>query len=170
MNIQPDQTSLLQALALSDDTDVAIDAFEALTASGTEEVIQFYLHLLGNSHSRWIRNRAAMGLATLADSRAVEPLLHAINRPENLGANGTLVYALTQFDCRHLLKELFLIVFYQKYEAQLMALLALEDQDFVYSAEDVVFIRQYWEQVRLSPTASLQELGLDNISELIEEF
>lgn len=168
----PNVSSHLQSLrnqALGPDPEAAYEAVEALTAIGTEEVVQFYLDLLETAERGW-RNRAAMGLVHLGDERAVTPLLRAIQRPETRGSNGTMVYALTQFDCRHLLKELFQIVFEQGYEAQLMALMAIEDQDFEYSLEDVAFIQQQWAVAQLAPSTSLLELGLENIGELVEEL
>ncbi|WP_126546954.1 HEAT repeat domain-containing protein [Hymenobacter amundsenii] len=168
----PNSSSGLESLrnqALGPDAEAAYEAFESLTAIGTEEVAQFYLALLETAERGW-RNRAAMGLAYLGDERAVAPLLQAIQRPETRGCNGTMVYALTQFDCRHLLKELFQMVFQQGYEAQLMALMAIEEQDFEYSIEDVAFIQQQWAVAQLAPSTSLRELGLENIGELVEEL
>ena len=118
----PPSFSSLESLknqALGPNPEAAYEAFEALTAIGTEDVAQFYLALLETAERGW-RNRAAMGLAYLGDERAVTPLLQAIQRPETRGSNSTMVYALTQFDCRHLLKELFQMVFQQGYEAQLI--------------------------------------------------
>ena len=168
----PNASSSLESLrnqALGPDPEAAYEAFEALTAIGTEEVVQFYLGLLETAERGW-RNRAAMGLAYLGDERAVAPLLRALQRPETRGCNGTMVYALTQFDCRYLLKELFQIVFQQGYEAQLMALMAIEAQDFEYSIEDVAVIQQQWAVAQLASSTSLLELGLENIREMVEEL
>lgn len=168
----PNASSNLKSLrnqALGPDTEAAYEAFESLTAIGTEEVAQFYLGLLETAEARW-RNRAAMGLAYLGDERAIAPLLRAIQRPETRGCNDTMVYALTQFDCRYLLKELFQMVFQQGYEAQLMALMAIETQDFEYALEDVAVIQQQWAVAQLAPSTSLLELGMENIGELVEEL
>ena len=127
------------------------------------------VRVLETAERGW-RNRAAMGLAYLGDERAVAPLLRALQRPETRGCNGTMVYALTQFDCRYLLKELFQIVFQQGYEAQLMALMAIEAQDFEYSIEDVAVIQQQWAVAQLASSTSLLELGLENIREMVEEL
>ncbi|GAA4009642.1 hypothetical protein GCM10022408_22190 [Hymenobacter fastidiosus] len=167
--MQPNDIAALQSLALSHDSAAANTAFTDLTAIGTNEGVQFYLHLLESDKANW-RNKAASGLAQIADPQAIEPLLRAIQKPEARNRNGTLVYALTSFDCRHLLKELFLIVFYQGYEAQLMALIALEDQEFEYSAEDVEFVRQHWHIASQAPSSSLAEFGLTTIGEMIEEL
>ncbi|WP_019947442.1 HEAT repeat domain-containing protein [Hymenobacter aerophilus] len=168
----PKSSSSLESLkhqALGPNSEAASEAFEALTAIGTEEVAQFYLGLLETAQRGW-RYRAAMGLMHLGDARAVAPLLRAIQLPETRGCNGTLVYVLTQFDCRHLLKELFQMVFQQGYEAQLMAMMAIEDQDFEYSIEDAAYIQQQWAVAQLAPSESLLELGLENIRELVEEL
>ena len=48
--------------------------------------------------------------------------------------------------------------------------MAIEDQDFEYSLEDVAFIQQQWAVAQLAPSKSLLELGLGNIGELVEEL
>ncbi|MCR5887311.1 HEAT repeat domain-containing protein [Hymenobacter sp. J193] len=163
------RVAALQALIFSDDDEAADDAFEELTALGGEEMFQFLLQLL-ETDKPLLRNSAASSLRDLADQRAVQPLLAAIQKPANHGRNGTLVYALATHDCRHLLKDLCLIVFYQGYEAKHMALDILEEQEFVYSEEDVKEIRRLWEQVRQKPDRALQEIGLNWIEEIIEEL
>jgi HEAT repeat protein len=45
------------------------------------------------------RNRAAIRLMDCGDAAAIEPLIRAIERPENRSARGTLVYPLSEFDC-----------------------------------------------------------------------
>ena len=46
-----------------------------------------------------VRNAAAIDLMDLGDERAVAPLLRAITNPENVNHRGTLVYALSAFNC-----------------------------------------------------------------------
>ncbi|MBG8554175.1 HEAT repeat domain-containing protein [Hymenobacter guriensis] len=167
--MQATRTATLQALVLGDDDETADDAFEELTELGGEEVFQFLLQLL-ETDKPLLRNRAAGSLRDLADQRAIQPLLAAIQKPANHGRNGTLVYALATHDCCYLLKDLCLIVFYQGYEAKHMALDILEEQEFVYSEEDVQEIRRLWEQVRQKPDRALQEIGLNWIEKIIEEL
>ena len=63
-----------------------------------------------------IRDRAALDLKDLGDPCAVEPLISAILAPENENYRGTLVYALSSFDCGEhlpLIVDLFLIGNYE---------------------------------------------------------
>ncbi len=46
-----------------------------------------------------VRDKAALALMDALDERAVEPLLRAISKPENANHRGTLVYALSAFNC-----------------------------------------------------------------------
>jgi HEAT repeat protein len=46
-----------------------------------------------------VRDKAALELMDRRDERAVEPLLRAIAQPENINHRGTLVYALSAFNC-----------------------------------------------------------------------
>jgi HEAT repeat protein len=46
-----------------------------------------------------LRNSAALQLMDIGDAAAVAPLLNAIDNPENVNHRGTLVYALSAFDC-----------------------------------------------------------------------
>lgn len=51
------------------------------------------------STSSSIRDKAALDLMDMQAESAVEPLLKAISKPENVNHRGTLVYALTAFNC-----------------------------------------------------------------------
>ena len=46
-----------------------------------------------------VRDKAAIVLMDIGDEEAVRPLLDAIAKPENANHTGTLVYALSAFDC-----------------------------------------------------------------------
>ena len=46
-----------------------------------------------------VRDRAAISLMDIGDERAVLPLIKAIQMPENTNHRGTLVYALSAFNC-----------------------------------------------------------------------
>lgn len=53
-----------------------------------------------------IRDKAALDLMDLRDESAVNPLLRAISKPENINHRGTLVYALSAFNCEAVLEVL----------------------------------------------------------------
>ena len=46
-----------------------------------------------------VRDKAAIELMDLGNAAAIHPLLEAIARPGNANYRGTLVYALSRFDC-----------------------------------------------------------------------
>jgi len=46
-----------------------------------------------------VRDKAAISLMDIGDKRAVLPLIKAIQMPENTNHRGTLVYALSAFNC-----------------------------------------------------------------------
>lgn len=52
------------------------------------------------------RNMAAIELMDSGDPNAVTLLIEAIERPENRKARGTLIYALSAFDCSELCGQL----------------------------------------------------------------
>jgi HEAT repeat protein len=53
-----------------------------------------------------IRDRAALDLIDIRDDSAIAPLLRAISKPENVNHRGTLVYALSAFNCEAFLETL----------------------------------------------------------------
>jgi len=46
-----------------------------------------------------IRDKAALDLMDIGDDRAMAPIIDAIRVPENVNYRGTLVYALSDYDC-----------------------------------------------------------------------
>jgi len=63
-----------------------------------------------------IRDKAALDLMVIHDASAVEPLLRAIAKPENANHRGTLVYALSAFNCEAILSELVELALTGNYE------------------------------------------------------
>jgi hypothetical protein len=93
-----------------------------------------------------IRNRAALIIRKTADNQAVVPLLFAIFKKANRNYNGTLVYALQSLDCSHYLKEIFKILFFEGYEAKLMAYQILCDQEFIFTKNDLLKIQKMYQK------------------------
>jgi len=54
-----------------------------------------------------IRNEAAIALMDFGDPKAVAPLVAAIEVVENRKARGTLIYALSSFDCSSRFSQIF---------------------------------------------------------------
>lgn len=75
-----------------------------------------------------IRNKAALELMDIGDEVAVEPLLRAISKPNNINHRGTLVYALSAFNCERCLELLVDLVLTGNFEVSTGAFSILEEQ------------------------------------------
>lgn len=136
----------------SDDWKLMQASSEQLRDIGGEEVFHFFIDCLdlGNSRNR-TRNIAALRLKEIGDNRALEPLLAAILKKENINYNGTLVYALSGLDCTHKLCELFEMLFYHGYEAKLGAYNIISEQIFEFTRQDILSIASEWEDLKKTP-------------------
>ncbi|AZZ92045.1 hypothetical protein EUZ85_15405 [Hahella sp. KA22] len=74
-----------------------------------------------------IRNRSALELMELRDERAIEPLFLAITKAENINHRGTLVYALSAFNCEAFVEALVDIVLTGNFEVSVMAFSIIAD-------------------------------------------
>ena len=128
------------------------EAVERLAWIGGDSVLKFFLYLitLDNTKSDK-RHLGTIGLRCLRDNRAVEPLFAAALKKENINYNGSLVYALTELDCSHKLRELFEILFYHGYEAQVHAYNILYDQTFEFGRQDIIDVKKEWQDLQMYP-------------------
>jgi hypothetical protein len=76
-----------------------------------------------------IRNAAAMELMDLGNAEAIPFLINAIEHPDNRNARGTLIYALSAFDCSKLFSHLFRWVSEGGFEAAGEALNIIHNQE-----------------------------------------
>lgn len=113
----------------SDDWEIAEGASEVLVARGGTDVVDSLIPLLRSTDVR-VRYWAAHVLREIGDDRAVEPLVNAINVPENRNYSGSLVYALQTLDCRNYFQFLFDLAIEGDYEVRCMVLMIFEDQEF----------------------------------------
>ncbi|MCH7849572.1 MAG: HEAT repeat domain-containing protein [Planctomycetes bacterium] len=113
----------------SDDWEIAEGASEVLVARGGTDVVDSLIPLLRSTDVR-VRYWAAHVLREIGDDRAVEPLVNAINVPENCNNRGSLVYALQTLDCRNYFQFLFDLAIEGNYEVRCMVLMIFEDQEF----------------------------------------
>lgn len=74
-----------------------------------------------------VRDSAAIELMDLGEVRAVEPLIQAIQVPESVNHRGTLVYALSAFDCSNYLSLLVELVLTGNYEVAAGAFSIIEE-------------------------------------------
>lgn len=75
-----------------------------------------------------MRDTAAIQLMDLGDPSAAQPLIEAICVPENVNHRGTLVYALSAFDCLEHLALLVDLVLNGNYEVSSGAYQIIESQ------------------------------------------
>jgi hypothetical protein len=134
----------------SEDWELVKSSADQLGKIGGDEVVEFLISLLSLDDSG-IRNRAALALEDIKDNRAVEPLLNAIFKKENLNYNGTLVFALESLDCSEKLVPIFKILFYHSYEAKMGADTILSEQVFDFCESDLIEIKKMWEHCLLNP-------------------
>ena len=133
---------------VSDDWETRMAASDFLSENGTPEVKGFLISLLSSSE-QLTRDAAALAIREIGDNNAINPLLTAIFKKENIHNNGTLVYALQTLDCSKKLKELFEILFYHDYEAQVMADMILDKQEFEFTKQDILDIEAEWEGIKI---------------------
>ena len=134
----------------SDDWELVKSSVNRLGQIGGNYVVDFLISLISLENSS-IRNRAALALYEIKDQRALEPLLNAIFKKENHNYNGTMVFALESLDCSKKLKEIFKILFYQTYESKISAYSIISDQIFEFTREDLIEIKQMWDDCKLHP-------------------
>ena len=140
----------LQKDIFSDDWETVKSAGNRLGKIGGKEVVDFLISLLSLDNSS-IRDRAALALEEIKDSRAVEPLLNSILKKENHNFNGTMVFALESLDCSKKLKDIFRILFFESYECKISAYEILFDQVFDFTKDDIIEIQKMWDYCKSNP-------------------
>jgi HEAT repeat protein len=138
----------LKSDIFSDDWDKVRASANRLFEIGGQENIDYLLGLLDQTNTE-LRNAIAITFRDNKFSDALEPILNAINKKENKGRTGTLVYALEKLDCRFKLKELFHILFdNNSYEVQNHILTILDEQTFDFTEADLLEIKSKWEKLK----------------------
>lgn len=90
---------------------------EKLTEEDKAELLRFFMATESNS----IRNQIAFIFSDAHFERAVPFILKKINQKSLMGYNGSLVYALQEFDLRRYFIQIIKIICDHEYEARLMA-------------------------------------------------
>ena len=131
---------------------------------GGQENIDYLLGLLDQTNSE-VRNAVALTFRDNEFNDALEPILNSINKKENKGYTGTLVYALEKLDCRLKLKELFNILFdNNSYEVQNHILTILDEQTFEFTEADLLEVKSTWEKLK-DNWNELNNVDKDNLKE-----
>ena len=146
----------LKSAVFSEDWDEAKDACRRLfhfggrfNKTGRRKCRRFLVELL-DQENPWTRNVVAITFRINRFNAAVDPLFHAITKPENSRYNGTLVYALEKLNCGHHLGELFSILFGAagNWEVQASALCILEEQIFEFIRDELRTIAEGWNAIQ----------------------
>ena len=112
-----------------------------------------------------IRDKAALDLMDIQDASAVEPLLRAIAKPENVNHRGTLVYALSEFNCEAILPELVELALTGNYEVCTGACSIIEES--ITSAETANLVQaQLKNFVSSTQLAEHNQIALQDLLEL----
>lgn len=106
------------------------------------------------------RNQAAIELMDSNDPEAIEPLIQAIEKPENRTARGTLIYALSGFRCEGRFRQLFAWSTEGGYEASIESMAIIRDQALSPTAEDRLRCEQLIANLR---ERSNEDKGLLNL-------
>ncbi len=142
-----------------------LDLGPDLCAEQHDNLFSFYMELLENdSYDK--RCIAAYALAIIERKEAVIPLFNAIFTRERTNYNGTFVYALTGLDCSEHLKDVFEILFYQGFEAKNHAYYILCEQEFILDREELLEIRDKWEDLKKNPEKGV---CFESTKEMIED-
>lgn len=112
-----------------------------------------------------IRDNAALDLMDIQDASALESLLRAIAKPENVNHRGALVYALSAFNCEAILSELVELVLTGNYEVCAGACSIIEE--LIASVEAANQVQaQLKNFVSSTPLAEHNQIALQDLLEL----
>ena len=135
---------------LSNDLKTVQKSADNLVKIGGDNVVKFLIGLLELQHVEK-RNIVALALRDLKNNKAIEPILKSIFKSENKNYNGTMVYTLQELNCKNKLVEIFKILFFQGYEAKLLAYNILDEQIFEFKKNDLIEIQKMWKEYNLNP-------------------
>jgi hypothetical protein len=162
-----EEIASLKTKFLSTDPQEVKEAVHGLKDMEQSDLFSFLIDVLqlDNTYCS-ARNEAALRLMDMGNADAIDPLFNAALKKENINYNGTLVYAAGKFSCTHKMKELFQILFYHGYEAQLGAYNILMDQEFDFANEDVIEIEKQWEDLQTHPDKAV---NFEDAKEMIQD-
>lgn len=104
------------------DSDELFDAIPVLADRKHPGATPLFRELLSTSPDGGIRNACALALLHLADDERIDILTRRIRDPTTFGNRGTLVYALSDADVRHLLPLLTELILTDTYEVRWTAM------------------------------------------------
>lgn len=110
-----------------------------------------------------IRNAAALRMIDARAVGAIPALSEAIARADNVGSNGTLVYALGHFDCSEHFQLLVSVALRHRFEASMEARRILAEHDFVLQDHQLEECGRWLGALRLSELTDSQRQAMAEI-------
>jgi HEAT repeat protein len=95
-----------------------------------------------NSKDATIRYIASHMIIEFKIEQAKQKLIERIKDAETLNFNGTMAYALEHLNCQNNLKDIFEILATQSYESKMHAYNILSEQEFEFTRNDIIEMRQ----------------------------
>ncbi|WP_420579926.1 hypothetical protein [Reichenbachiella sp.] len=109
-----------------------------------------YLLELFQHEDSSIRNSVALTFKEHKYQEALDPIFKAVQTEAFRNSRGTLIFALQSLNCSHKLNELYNILFSatNNWEVQNGVLSILDEQEFEFTAEELLSIESTWKEVR----------------------
>ncbi len=111
----------------SDDKSAVISAIQELVELGDYATIPYLIELIETTSNHTIRDQVALALRDIGDERAVNAIANLLTDSKTINHRGTLVYALSAFDCTQILPLLVDLVISGGFEVSREAFLVIEN-------------------------------------------
>ncbi len=111
----------------SDDKSAVISAIQELVELGDYATIPYLIELLETTSNHTIRDQVALALRDIGDERAVNAIANLLTDSKTINHRGTLVYALSAFDCTEIMPFLVDLIISGGFEVSREAFLVIEN-------------------------------------------
>lgn len=112
----------------------AKDMIKEIGKNKKSEAVPLLIHHLISTDNNSLRNTIAMALADIGSAESIEPLISLLRSPKTVGARGTLLYALGNFNCASHAELIAEMLCEDNFELSRQSLLLLES-----NAKDIPF-------------------------------
>lgn len=155
-------------------TDKAYEASDALGRIGSDAVVDSMIELLAHTNSD-SRHMAARTLELVENnSKALEPLLEAIQNKDNSNLAGDLMAALAGFDVSSKYVEIFKLYLFGSFKVSLIAKDLLDHKEFDITPRVLKKATKHWNHysnnVKQDEVYALRKLEIEEILDDIEEY
>jgi hypothetical protein len=144
----------IRKLFLSDkEWNIELIELRVLDEGTSQQSIDFIIDQL-NSKDASKRFVASHIIAEFKIEEAKEKLIERIKDIDTVQHNGTMAYALEHLNCKNHLMEVFEILATQSYESKMHAYSILCEQEFEFTREDIIEMKQMFESVKVNKEAN----------------